>query len=42
MIWDFIEITEELETRRINPGFNFMVNEASKAFKMTMTTIKIK
>ena len=42
MIWDFIELTTDLKIRGINPGFHFMDNEASTAFKMSITTMDIK
>ena len=41
MIRYFTELTEYLKSRGINPGLNFMDNEASKALNMTMTTMNI-
>ena len=42
IILDFIELTTDLKTRRINPGFHFMENEESTDLKMTITTMNIK
>ena len=41
MVRAFAEVPEDLKIRRIKPGLNFMDNEGSTAFKMTMTTIYI-
>ena len=41
MIQAFTELTEYLKSCVINPGFHFMYNEASTAFKMTMTNMNI-
>ena len=38
---DFTELTTDLKICQINPGFNFVGNEASKALKMVMTTMDI-
>ena len=38
----FKELTADLKSRGINPGFHFMDNEASKDLKMTITTMDIK
>ena len=42
MIQSFTELTEDLKSSGINPGFHFMNNEASTALNMTMTTMNIK
>ena len=42
MIRAFIELTENLKIRGINPGFHFMDNESSTDFKMKMSTMEIK
>ena len=42
MIQAFTELTEDLKTREINPGFYLMDNEASTALKTKMTTMNIK
>ena len=42
MIQAFAELIEELTSRGISPGFHFIDNEASTAFKMEMTTMEIK
>ena len=42
MVQVFTEITEDLKSCGINPGFRFMDNEASTSLKMTMTNMDIK
>ena len=42
MIRVFTELTEYFKKRGINPGFHFVYNESSTAFKMTITTLGIK
>ena len=42
MILSFIEFTEDLKTQGINPGLNFMENEALAELKMTISTMNIK
>ena len=42
MIRAFTELTEYFKGHVINPGFHFIDNEASTAFKMTMTNMNIK
>ena len=37
MIRAFTELTEELKIQGINPGLNFMDNEAPAVLKITMT-----
>ena len=39
MIQAFKELTEYLKSRRINPVFHLMDNEASTDLKMTVTTM---
>ena len=41
IIIDFTELTEDLKSRRINPGIHFMDNDASIALNMTMPTVNI-
>ena len=41
MILAFTELTIDLKIRGINPGFNFVGNEASTAMKIEMKTIDI-
>ena len=38
----FTSLTEDFKNRIINPGFNFMDNEAYTALKLTITTMHIK
>ena len=42
MIQAFTELTKNFKSCIINPLLHFMENEASTAFKMTMTTMEIK
>ena len=42
MIRAFTELSADLKSHGINPGFHFMDNEASKALKMIITTMEIK
>ena len=42
MIRASTELNKYLKISGINPGFNFMDNEAATSFKITMTTMDIK
>ena len=41
MIQNFTELTEDLKSRRINPGFHLMDNEAYTSLNIKMTSMNI-
>ena len=41
IIWVFTELTKDLKSRGINPGFNFKDNESLASLELSMTTMDI-